>query len=487
MAAPDSRSATSAAEAGSPGTDRPPRAGLTIGILVLAAFTMFLNETVLAVALQTLSESLTLPISTVQWVTSVFLLTMAVVVPITGYLLERFDERQVFFASTGLFSAGTLVCALAPGIEILIVGRVLQAGGTALIMPLLMTTIMRLIAPERRGTVLGTVTIVVAVAPALGPTAGGFVLGSLSWRWLFWIVLPILLAVIIVGVVALRPAHQGVRCALDVPSIPLVAVGFGGLVYGLTAIGESTGGLDVVAVAALTIGCVAITGFVARQLRLQTRDRALLDLRVFTHRRFRVGVGIVGLLFVCMMALSAVLLPIYLQTVLAQTPMATGLVLLPGGLALGVLGPVVGRVYDRIGARGLVIAGTAAATAAVGMLALLGVGSPLWCVVVANLALMTGISLVMTPLNTDALSALPKHLYSHGAATLTTVQQMAGTIGIALFVTIATRASGSLTDAPDAAGLHRAFSAMVWCPLAALALALLVRGPRPGSHDAEGG
>ncbi|ODR07820.1 MFS transporter [Mycolicibacillus koreensis] len=486
MAAPDSHPATRAADPGSPGAGRPPRAGPTIGILVLAAFTMFLNETVLAVALKTLSESLALPISTVQWVTSVFLLTMAVVVPVTGYLLERFDERQVFFASTGLFSTGTLVCALAPGIEILIGGRVLQAGGTALIMPLLMTTIMRSIAPERRGTVLGTVTIVVAVAPALGPTAGGFVLGSLNWRWLFWIVLPILVTVILVGVVALRPAHQGARCALDVPSIPLVAVGFGGLVYGLTAIGESTGGLDVVAVAALSIGCVAITGFVARQLRLQRRDRALLDLRVFTHRRFRVGAGIVGLLFVCMMALSAVLLPIYLQTVLGQTPMATGLVLLPGGLALGVLGPVVGRVYDRIGARGLVLAGTAAATAAVGMLALLGVGSPLWCVVVANLALMIGISLVMTPLNTDALSALPKHLYSHGAATLTTVQQMAGTIGIAVFVTIATRASGSVAAAPDAAGLHRAFAAMVWCPLAALALAFLVRGPRPGPLDAEG-
>src|SRR5690625_3389391 len=154
------------------------------------------------------SENLSLPISTVHWVTSVFLLTMAVVIPITVYLLQRFDERQVFFASTGLFSIGTLVCAVAPGIEILIVGRVLQAGGTALIMPLLMTTVMRLIALGRRGTVLGTITIVIAVAPALGPTAGGFVLGSLSWRWLFWIVLPIMLTVIIVGAVALRPAQD---------------------------------------------------------------------------------------------------------------------------------------------------------------------------------------------------------------------------------------------------------------------------------------
>jgi len=485
LAAPDTHPATTTAEVSSPSAGRPPRAGLTIGILVLAAFTMFLNETVLAVALKTLSENLALPISTVQWVTSVFLLTMAVVIPITGYLLQRFNERQVFFASTGLFSIGTLVCAVAPGIEVLIVGRVLQAGGTALIMPLLMTTVMRLIALGRRGTVLGTITIVIAVAPALGPTAGGFVLGSLSWRWLFWIVLPIMLTVIIVGAVALRPAHPGARSVLDVASIPLVAVGFGGLVYGLSAIGESNGGIDLTAVAALLFGLVAIGGFIARQLRLQRHGRALLDLRVFTHQRFRVGVGVVGLLFVCLLAVSAVLLPIYLQTVLGRTPMATGLVLLPGGLALGLLGPVVGRVYDRVGARAPVIAGTAVTTAALGMLALLGEGTPVWFVVTANLALMIGISGVMTPLNTDALSALPEHLYSHGAAILTTVQQVAGTIGIALFVTIATRASRSLAEAPDVTGLHRAFAAMVLFGLAALALSFCVRRPRPGSVGAD--
>ncbi len=451
-------------------------AGTAIGVLVLAAFVMFLNETVLSVALKTLSEDLGLPTSTIQWVTSVFLLAMAVVIPTTGYLLERFTERQVFFASTLLFTVGTLCCALAPNFAVLIGGRVLQACGTAIIMPLLMTTVMRMVPADRRGAVIGSITVVTAVAPALGPTVGGVVLGALGWRWLFWIVLPLMIATIVVGGLKLRPNHPSAATPLDVLSIPLTALGFGGLLYGLSSIGK--GSTDAATVIALAVGAMAFAGFIARQLRLQRRDRALLDLRALAHRRFAVAVIIVALLFTCMMAVTAVLLPLYLQTVLGESTVVSGLVMLPGGLALGLLGPLVGRLYDRVGARALVLPGAFLTAIALGLFPVLGGASPLWLVVVIHVLLMAGIGTMMAPLNTDALSSLPANMYSHGSAIITTIQQVAGAFGIALFVTVATLASTTAQQAPDTAGLHAAFTIMVVFGVAAFAMTFLVRGTR---------
>ncbi|WP_022900589.1 MDR family MFS transporter [Humibacter albus] len=453
-----------------------PGSGLTIGVLVLAAFVMFLNETVLSVALKTLGSDLALPTATIQWVTSVFLLTMAIVIPTTGYLLERFTERQVFFASTLLFVAGTLACALSPGFAVLIAGRVLQAAGTALIMPLLMTTVMRLIPTNRRGTVIGTIIIVTAVAPALGPTLGGLVLGSLGWRWLFWLVLPLMAVVIVIGAAKLRPSRTAEQTPLDLLSVPLTAVGFGALLYGLSTIGEgSEGRISVTSVVSLVVGVIALAAFIGRQLRLQRKNKALLDLRAFTHRRFAVAVGIVCLLFTCMMALTAVLLPLYLQTSLAFSATASGLAMLPGGLAMGLLGPVVGRLYDRWGARPLVIPGAALTALALVLFALTGTSSPVWMVIMMHVLIMAGISIMMAPLNTDALSSLPEHLYSHGSAILNTVQQVAGALGIAVFVTISTLASTRADVAPDAAGLHTAFTIMAAVGVAAFGLSFLVR------------
>ena len=194
----------------------PPRAGLLIAVLVGSAFVMILNETILSVALRDLTVDLGVPATTVQWLTSGFLLTMAVVIPITGYLLERFTPRAVFLTSLSLFSAGTLLAALAPGFAVLLAGRVVQAAGTAVMIPLLMTTIMRLVPAERRGATMGTITIVIAVAPALGPTIGGAVLAGLVWRWMFGLVLPLALVALVVGARYLRLSSTTRRVPFDV-------------------------------------------------------------------------------------------------------------------------------------------------------------------------------------------------------------------------------------------------------------------------------
>jgi DHA2 family lincomycin resistance protein-like MFS transporter len=449
-------------------------ASLVIALLVGSAFVMILNETIMSVALPALIADLGITVSTAQWLTSGFLLTMAVVIPITGFLLQRFPPRRVYLASMLLFSTGTLVSALAPGFPVLLAGRIVQAGGTAVMVPLLMTTVLRLVPAERRGAMMGTITVVIAVAPAVGPTLSGLILSALGWRWMFWIVLPIALIALSAGARWLHVAAEVRPVPLDLTSVLLSALGFGGLVFGLSSVGESARGHALVAPWIPTVvGLVALTVFVARQLRLQADGNALLDLRPFAHRPFVIAMVLVVL---SMMSLFGVLilLPLYLQDVLHVSAFVTGLAVLPGGLAMGLLGPVVGRLYDRLGPRRLVIPGAAVLTGALWAFTTLGAGSPLWTIIAFHVVLVLGISLMLTPLMTDALGRLPGHLDSHGSAIMSTLQQVAGAAGTALFITVMAVASTGATAGTDATGARVAFLVAAVIATIALPLTFLV-------------
>jgi DHA2 family lincomycin resistance protein-like MFS transporter len=462
-----------------------PRATVLIAVLVVSAFVMILNETILSVALHDLSVDLKLSATTVQWLTSGFLLTMAVVIPMTGFMLERFTPRQVFLVSLTLFSTGTLLCALAPGFAVLLVGRVVQACGTAVMIPLLMTSVMRLVPVAKRGATMGTITIVIAVAPAIGPTIGGAVLAALDWRWMFWLVFPLALIALAVGVVWMRLDGETRKVPLDVLSVVLSALGFGGLLYGLSVAGDPSGGaLSLPPWVPLVIGVVALIAFVARQLRLQRDDRALLDLRPFTHRPFVVALVLTMLLFMCMLGAAAILLPLYLQTVLNTSTFVSGLAVLPGGLVLGMLGRPVGRLFDKVGARPLVIPGAGATAVALALFATLGPHSPLALVIGFHVLMMAGLGLMMTPLMTASLGSLPDHLYSHGSAILATLQQVAGAFGTAVFVTVAAEGASNPSGIPDAVGLRTAFVVAGCIGVVAFLVSLLVRKSTPGEAPA---
>jgi len=457
----------------------PTNAPLAIGLLVASAFVMILNETIMSVALPALVDDLDITIGTAQWLTSGFLLTMAVVIPITGFLLQRYTPRQVFLASMTLFSTGTLISALAPGFPMLMAGRVVQAAGTAVMIPLLMTSVIRLVPVERRGATMGTITVVIAVAPAIGPTLSGIILTTLGWRWMFWIVLPIALLALAAGARWLRVQSQARPVPLDLLSVALSALGFGGLVFGLSLVGESARGQALVSPWLPTlVGAVAMTAFVARQLRLQRVGGALLDLRPLAHRPFVVSMVLV---VTGMMSLFGVLilLPLYLQDVLLVDPFVTGLAVLPGGLVMGLLGPVVGRLYDRIGARRLIIPGALVLAAVLWVFTTLGASSPLWEIVALHVTLVIGLSLMFTPLMTDALGQLPGDLDSHGSAIMATLQQVAGAAGTALFITVMTLFATDPTVAADVTGTRAAFTCAALIATVALPLTLLVGRREP--------
>jgi MFS transporter, DHA2 family, lincomycin resistance protein len=460
------------------------RPALVIALLVGSAFVMILNETIMSVALPALVADLRITLGTAQWLTSGFLLTMAVVIPITGFLLQRFPPRRIYLASMLLFSLGTLVCALAPGFPMLLTGRIVQASGTAVMVPLLMTTVLRLVPAHRRGTMMGTITVVIAVAPAVGPTLSGVILSALGWRWMFWIVLPIALVAFAAGARWLQVAAEVRAVPLDLLSVLLSAVGFGGLVFGLSSVGEAARGHALVTPWLPTlVGLVALAVFVTRQMGLQRAGNALLDLRPFTHRAFSVAIALAVL---SMMSLFGVLilLPLYLQDVLGLSAFATGLAVLPGGLAMGLLGPVVGRLYDQIGPRKLVIPGAVVLALALWAFTTLGADSPLWELVAFHVVLVIGISLMLTPLMTDALGRLPGELDSHGSAIMATMQQVAGAAGTALFITVMTVAAVDPTVGTDVAGARAAFLCAAILATIALPLTLLVGGRKAEPADA---
>ncbi|GAA3761401.1 DHA2 family efflux MFS transporter permease subunit [Microbacterium kribbense] len=462
-----------------------PAQSRVIWLLLAAAFTAVLNETTMGVAIPHLIHDLHITAVAAQWLTTAFMLTMAIVIPITGFLLQRFTTRAVFIAAMSLFSTGTLLAVLSPGFEMLVVARVVQATGTAIMMPLLMTTLMTVVPAHSRGRMMGRVSIVIALAPAIGPTLSGFLLDTVGWRWNFVVVLPIALIALAAGARWMRNVGDTSQAPLDALSIVLSAFGFGGIVYGLSQVGATAGSAGWL-VGSLVVGVVALGLFLWRQLLLQRADDALLDLRVFRFSNFSLSIAQMLLLSFAFFGAITVL-PLYLQAVRGVDALEAGLILLPGSLAMGFSGPFIGRIYDRWGTRALLVSGSVLAVAVLWVYTTLDAATPVWFIVVMQTVLALGLALSFTPLFTASLASLPRRLYSHGSAVLGTVQQVAGAAGVAAMIAVMSAISitdGAVGDALTAGGSRGAFliAAVVSLPL--LAGAFLIRKPVDDAADA---
>ena len=468
-----------AAEAAAPPAKMSRESVTVIATLLVATFVVILNETIMNVALRRLMVDLGVTAPTVQWLSTGFMLTMAIVIPTTGFILQRLSTRAVFMLAMGLFSSGTLLAALAPGFEILLLARIVQAAGTAIMLPLLMTTILTLVPVSRRGFVMGNVSIAISVAPAMGPTVSGVILEHFSWRFMFVFVLPVALAAFAIGARFLTNIGEKEKTRLDVLSVLLTVPAFGGIVYGLSQIGGEDGPGSP-ALIALAVGVIAMVAFVLRQVRLQKSEAPLLDLRAFTFRMFTVSVL---LLVVAMIALfgSVILLPLYLQEVRGLTSLETGLTLLPGGLAMGLLGPFIGRLFDKVGPLPLTVTGSSLLVVALFQFSLLDAGTPAGWIVALHVGLSLGLALILTPAFTTGLNPLPPHLYSHGSAIMSTLQQVAGAAGTALLVSIYAVVSAS---AGTVEGMHAAFLTASVLAVAAVVLSAMMRKTAAVDHPA---
>ena len=472
--------------------DNAARNTLVINLLLVSAFVLMLNETMMNVAIPTIKDSLGVTASAAQWLTTAFLLTMAVVIPITGFLLQRLNTRPVFVLALSLFSAGTALAIVSQSLPLMIVARVIQASGTAVMMPLLMTTVMTLVAPENRGKMMGNISIVMSLAPAIGPVVGGTIIHFLPWQFLFILVLPIALISLGLGWRLMVNVTTPRYAPLDVLSVILSAFAFGGLVYGLSAFGNRDGFDPMLAWGPLGIGIVAMVIFVTRQLMLQKKDAALLDLRTFKSYNFTVA----NIMFVIAMAsmFGAIgLLPYYLQDVLHLDVLYIGGILLPGGLLMGLLGPFVGRLYDKIGAKPLLIPGMIIVSAVLWAGTQLYSDTPWQAVLVVYTIMCIGFALLFGPLFTLSLGSIQPQFYSHGSAILGSIQQVAGAAGVALLISVmsATQASNLAAGAaaPDAlaAGIRAAFLIAAIVSLFAVVTVFFFRKPDPQPQGSWGG
>ena len=421
-----------------------PRSYPVLRWLVAATFTVILNETIMVNAIPRLMAQFEVTARSAQWLSTAFMLTMAVVIPVTGWFLHRVTTRQAFTVAMTVFGAGTVLAMLAPTFPVLVGGRVVQAAGTAVMLPLLMTTLMTVVDERDRGRVMGNVTLAISVAPALGPAVSGVVLAVGGWRWLFGLVLPVAALVTAGGLRRLTDVGETHVSRIDWLSVVLSAFGFGGLVYGLSRIGESSPGA-VPAWAWVAGGAAVAAGFVLRQRWLTRRSEPLLDLRTLRHRTYALSLTLQSIAFLTMLG-AMILLPLYLQDLRGLTPLQTGLLVAPGGLAMGLLGPVVGRAFDRFGGRPLMVPGSVGVLVALAALSRVGETTPYAAVLVIQVLLMVSLAALFTPAFTLGLGALPAHLYSHGSSLLGTAQQVSAAVGTALTVTILSWRSAALAE-----------------------------------------
>ncbi|AIQ52616.1 DHA2 family efflux MFS transporter permease subunit [Paenibacillus sp. FSL R7-0331] len=433
----------------------------TIPILVsllLAGFIGMFSETALNVALSDLMNILQITASTAQWLTTAYLLTLGILVPISGMLLQWFTTRQLFVAAVSFSIVGTFIAAMAPSFEILLLARVVQAMGTALLLPLMFNTILVIIPPEKRGGAMGLIGLVIMVAPAIGPTIAGLLISNLTWHWIFWLSLPFLVMSLISGILFMQNVSEVTKPKMDILSIILSSAGFGGIVFGFSSAGEEGGWGSTKVIAAIAIGVIALVLFVIRQL---TMKQPMINLRAFKYPMFTVAVLMI---FICMMIIlsSMLILPMYLQQGQGYSAFKAGLLLLPGGIINGLMSPIMGRLFDKYGPKWLVIPGLVVVAVSLWFFSSITATSTVIFVIVLHSALMIGISMIMMPAQTNGINQLPLEYYPHGTAIMNTLQQVAGAIGTALAVSIMTSGTKSymetVTDASNPLNALAAFT-----------------------------
>lgn len=428
---------------------------LVVMVMILGVFAAILNETLLSVALSKIMGDLAISPGSAQWLTTGYLLVIGMLIPVTAFLIQRFTTRSLFLSAMCVFTAGTFVAAIAPGFALLFIGRVLQAAGTGVLFPLLTNVVFATVSIEKRGSAMGMIGIVITFAPAIGPTLSGIIVEHFNWRVLFYSVLPVALFVIVFAFLKLKNVTETSKPKIDAVSLLLSTVGFGGIVYGFSSAGEGHGGWSSNGVLIpIATGIVSLGLFIWRQL---TMSEPLLDLRTFKYSIFRMSTLIMIIVMMAMFS-AMLLLPIFLQNALAYSPLKAGLVMLPGGIVMGMMSPITGRLFDKFGAKWLAVIGLALVGHSLWQFAFITLSTSYSMIMVWNTLLMLGISMLMMPVMTNALNELPPPLYPHGTAIISTLQQVAGAIGTALLVTVMTNSSERFLEraaaAKEAAGLQ---------------------------------
>lgn len=398
---------------------------------LIAGFVGLFSETALNMALGSLMTEFGVVSSTVQWLTTGYLLTLGILIPISAFLIQTFTTRQLFMASLFFSILGTIVAGAAPVFSVLLAGRVIQAIGTGILIPLMFNTVLLIFPINKRGTVMGVMGLVMMAAPATGPALAGLLIEKLSWHWIFWVTLPLLALALVAGLAYMQNVSERTMPKIDILSIILSTIGFGGIVYGFSVAGENGWG-DTVVILSIGIGVLVLALFAIRQLKLET---PMLDLRTLKHPMFTLGLLSVFATFMVILS-TMILLPLYLQMGVGLAALTAGLVLLPGGIVNGIMSPITGRLFDKFGPKWLITPGYILMVVMLWNLSNVSTTTSTVTIILLHTFLFIGVSLVMMPSQTNGLNQLPRKLYPDGTALLNTLQQVSGAVGTAVAITI---------------------------------------------------
>ena len=405
-------------------------------VFLLGAFITFLNSTFMNVALPDIMKELKISVSTVQWLSTGYMLATGIIVPFTAFLIDKYKTRTLFFIAMGLFTIGTIIGSIANDFTMLLSARLIQgvAGG---IMTSLMQTVFLIIFPkEKRGLAMGIVGIVIAFAPAIGPTLSGWIINNYPWRYLFYVTMPFGFLDLILGFFLLKNVTGGRNVSIDILSLISSTIGFGALLYGFSNAGNYSW-TNIYVYGPLILGVVFIAIFILKQLKMK---EPMLNLSVFKSKVFTFSTIVVMIAYAALIS-SELILPMYLENVKEFSAFNTGLILMPGAIVMGIMNPITGKLFDKYGARALSLTGLTILAIGTFGLARLTLNTTKEYIIILYAIRMLGISMIMMPLTTSGLNTLDRKLYSHGNAANNTLRQVAGSIGTSMIITIMSKAS----------------------------------------------
>lgn len=454
---------------------------MMLAVLMFGTFVTVLNQTVVTPALPSIMTEMSIDAATAQWLTTGFTLVNAIMIPITAYLTDRYSTRNLFVVAMGMFTVGSLLAGWGPNFPVLLIGRLIQAAGAGILMPMVMTVLMLTFPIEKRGSAMGMFGVIIAFAPAVGPTVAGLVIDNAGWHEMFFIIAILSAAVIVFSLFVLQRGTGQKRDAhLDKPSVVLSSIGFGCLLYGFSVIGSY--GISIPAAIATVVGIGAIVFFFRRQLHMET---PMLQVRVLLNRRFLIGT-IIGMLVQASLLAAGILLPIYLQSLMGYSATISGLVILPGAIVMGAMGPIAGRLFDKHGPRVLSLVGMGMLTVTTLAFAFLSEGTGIVYLTILYTVRLFSLALVNMPITTWAMNSLDNKLINHGTSVNNTFRQVAGSLGTAVLISVSTMATNSASATTDALhaslfGINMAFAvATVLCVAGLILTIIFVKKGKPG-------
>lgn len=460
---------------------------ITLVVIVVGTFVAILNQTLVTPALPTIMEEMNIDASTGQWLTTGFTLVNAIMIPITAYLQDKFSTKSLFIICTSIFAVGTLLCGWSPTFSVLLSGRLLQAVGAGILSPLSMTVLLVTFPIDRRGQAMGVFGLVIAFAPAIGPTIAGVMVDNFDWRIMFYAVVVLVAIVILLAAILLekKPPANSKDSVFDPLSIILSSFGFGGLLYGFSVFGSN--GIDLISGIIFAVGVVCVILFFIRQTKLPT---PMLRVQVLFNKKFLIAT-IIGMLVQGSLLAAGILMPIYVQNLLGYPATLSGLVMMPGAIIMGIMNPVAGKLFDKHGPRALGVIGMGLlfiTTLAFGFLTL--ETSLVFLTVIYALRMM-GMTMVNMPITTWGMNALETKYMNHGTSVNNTLRQVAGSIGTAIVISVSSITTNWATTQMDdihanLAGINVAFLVSAVLVLAGFVLTLIFVKGKPGVTEAAG-